>query len=277
MLGNVTCPCPRKYTAYHSAYNVNIGSHGGVALYVRNDTPQNHIAIQSALQATAVQIHLQRKYTICSLYLPPNEVFPSNEFKSLIQQLPYPFLILGDMNGRNPLWGDIISNQRGNCLASIIENESVGILNDGESMHFHVQTGTLSAIDLSICSDDCIIDFNWKVMDDRFTSDHFPIVISGSSSPPSPRLPKWNICKADWKTFEEHSSIDASADDFPLIDDALDFFNTIMFSAGIQSIPRTSGMFIRRPVPWWSSKCHEAHRTMRSSFTRYRRHKCEYY
>ena len=277
MLGNVSCPCPREYNAYHSAYDIDRGSHGGVALYVRGDTPHNHFVLQSTLQATAVQIHLQKKYTICSIYLPPNEVFPINEFKTLIQQLPRPFLVLGDMNGRNPLWGDIISNQRGNCLASIIENESVGILNNGESTHFHVQTGTLSSIDLSICSDDCIIDFNWKIINDRFTSDHFPIVIGGSSSPPSPRLPKWSIHKADWKAFQEHSSIDESADDFPSIDDALDFFNTIMFSAGLQSIPRTSGIFIRRPVPWWSSKCHEAHRTMRSSFTRYRRRKCEYY
>ena len=277
MLGNSPCLCPREYTAYHSPYDVNIGSHGGVALYVRADTPHNHYVIQSPLQAVAVQVHLERKYTLCSIYLPPNEAFPRDEFKSLIQQLPRPFLILGDMNSRSPLWGDVITNQRGNCLSSIIEGESVGVLNTGESTHFHVQTGTLSAIDLSISSDDCTIDFGWKVINDRFTSDHFPIIVTTSTGPPSPRLPRWNTRRADWTTFREESSIDDSADDFPSIDDAIDFLVTILFSAGLQSIPRCSGIFKRRPVPWWTDKCYEAHRTMRAAFTRYRRRRCEYY
>ena len=277
MLGNFSCPSPREYTVHHTPYNANIGSHGGAALYVRADTPHNYLSLQSTLQAVAVQVHLEKKYTICSLYLPPNEAFPSDEIKSLIQQLPRPFLILGDMNSRNPLWGDVIANRRGNCLSSIIGSESVSVLNTGESTHFHVQTGTLSAIDLSISSDDCTIDFNWHVMNDRFTSDHFPIVVTTSSSPPSSRLPKWNLRRADWVTFREESSISDTADNFPSVNDALDFLITILFAAGLQSIPRSSGIFKRRPVPWWSDKCHEAHRTMRAAFTRYRRRMCQYF
>ena len=75
------------------------------------------------------------------------------------------------------MWGDTVSNSRGNVIYPFIEDQELAIINTGEPTHFHVQTGTFSAIDLSICSPDCFLDFYWKVMDDGFGSDHFPIVI----------------------------------------------------------------------------------------------------
>ena len=276
-MGNSKVPCPREYIPHHSLYNPQNGNHGGVALYIRHDTPHTILDLQSPLQAVAVQVHLVRRYTICSLYLPPNDVFPTDDLKALIHQLPQPFLILGDMNGRNPLWGDIIRNQRGDMLCSIIESEDVGVLNTGEPTHFHIQTGTLSAIDLSVCSENAIMDFSWRVIDDRHTSDHFPIVIELAQSPPAPRLPKWNLDKADWGKYREYCSIDAVAEEFSSIDDAIELLNTTMFSAGLQSIPRTTGQFNRRPVPWWTNECRVAHRTFRAATTRYRRHRCDNY
>ena len=277
MLGNANIPCPKDYLAYHSPVGHNNGSNGGAMIYIRHDIPHNQFLLQSSLQVVAVQIYLQRKYTVCSLYLPPNNTFPEDEFKSILNQLPKPFLILGDMNGRNHLWGDLINNQRGRNLCSIIENENLGVLNTGEATHFHVQTCTLSAIDLSLCSDDSIIDFSWRVVDDRYTSDHFPIILETSQSTPDSRLPRWNMEKAQWSLFQEHCLIEATADEFQIIDDAIELLNTTFYSAGLQSIPRTSGSFKRKPVPWWNKECAVALRTMRASFTRYKRHNSEYY
>ena len=277
MLGNSIFPCPKEYVAYHSPQGQNIGSHGGSLIYIRHDTPHNQFQLHSPLQAVAVQIFLQRKYTVCSLYLPPGQVFPDNDLKSLISQLPEPFLILGDMNGRNPLWGDLVSNQRGNHLCSVIESENLAVLNTGEPTHFHVQTGTLSAIDLSICDESSMIDFNWRVIDDRHTSDHFPIIVDISQSPPDPRMPRWNLEKARWNEFKDLSIIDADVDEFSTIDDAIDLLNVTFYSAGLQSIPRTTGSFRRKPVPWWNKECSQAHRTMRAATTRYRRRRCPYY
>ena len=276
-MGNTNVPCPKEYIVYHSPHHVAQGTHGGTLLYVRHDIPQSHFNLQSPLQAAAVQIHLQRRYTVVSLYLSPNEAFNTDDLKSLIHQLPQPFLILGDFNGRHPLWGDIITNPRGNQLSTIIENESVGLLNSGEPTHFHIQTGSLTAIDLSICSEDAMLDFDWRVMDDRHTSDHFPIIMNLAQSPPAPRLPKWNMKKADWVNYRKLSSITADAEEFPSVDEAIELLNTTLFAAGLQSITRTSGVYKRRPLPWWNNKCRDAHRTMRASYTRYRRHKCDYY
>ena len=271
MLSGTFIPCPKEYLAYHSPLDQNAGSHGGALIYMRHDIPHNQLQLQSPLQAVAVQIFLQRKYTICSLYLPPAQVFPTDDFKALISQLPKPFLIMGDMNGRNPLWGDLINNQRGNHLCSIIESENLSVLNTGEPTHFHVQTGTLSAIDLSLCDASSIIDFNWRVVDDRYTSDHFPILIGISQSPPEPREPKWNLEKAHWNKFQDLCIIEADVDEFPTIDEAIDLLNVTFYSAGLQSIPRTTGSFKRKPVPWWNRECGQTHRTMRAAYTRCKR------
>lgn len=277
MLGNSNIPCPKEYIPCHSEFIPENRNHGGAMLMIRHDIPHVMFSLQTRLQAVAVQIYLDRRYTVCSLYLPPGIPFPVDDFNDLVNQLPTPFLILGDMNARNPRWGDILCNQRGNQLASVVDNLDLGILNTGEPTHFHVQTGTLSAIDLTICSNDAILDFNWGVMDDRYTSDHFPIIVSVAQSPPVSRLPKWNIEKAKWKIFMQNSSIDAVAEEFPLIDDAIEFLNTTLFTAGLLSVPRTTGNFARRPVPWWNRECKIAHKAMRAAKTRYRRHKCDYY
>ena len=94
--------------------------------------------MQTPQQAVAVQIDLNKRYTICSLYLPPNDLVQHEVIVDLINQLPQPFLLLGDMNSRHPLWGDVLANTRGNLLASIIEGEDVGLLNTGEPTHFHI-------------------------------------------------------------------------------------------------------------------------------------------
>ena len=277
VLGDTISPCNTDYKVYSLPYNPIRGHHGGASIYVRHDVPHTQYMIQSPLQIVAVRLFLQRHYTVCSIYLPPNDYIQDIEITTLLRQLPRPFLLLGDFNGRHPLWGDITTNNRGNILSTVIEREDVGLLNTGEPTHFHIQTGTLTAIDLSLCSDDTLLDFDWNVLDDRHTSDHFPIIIRCASSPPVPRIPKWNIRKADWVLYRNRSSVDASADEFASIDEAVEFLNTSLYSAALQSIPRTTGHFQRKPLPWWNIDCHRAHRTMRASYTRYRGHKCDHY
>ena len=68
---NANTPCPREYVQYRTPYNPDIGSHGGCLMYIRCDVPQIPINLNTPLQAIATQIVLNRKYTVCSLYLPP--------------------------------------------------------------------------------------------------------------------------------------------------------------------------------------------------------------
>ena len=48
-----------------------------------------------------------------------------------------------------------------------------------------------------------------------------------------------------------------------------------MYSAGIQSIPRSSGLFKHRPVPWWCEELRHLHRATRTALTRLRKHRNE--
>ena len=268
-------PCPRGYKSYRTPFNPAVGCHGGSLLYVRHDIPQVVVELRTSLQAVAVVVDIGRRYTICSIYLPPNDDISYDDLVELIHQLPQPFLLLGDTNSRHPMWGDVLANTKGNLIASLIENEDVGLLNTGEPTHFHVQTGTLSCIDISLASSNCLMDFDWGTVDDWHSSDHAPIVINNGSDPPLFRSPKWILERADWSKFEELSDIEGDADEFQTVDDAIDLLNGTLHTAGINSIPKSSGIYRRRPVPWWSKELQILHRLTRASLTRCRRHRTE--
>ena len=273
MLDNNT-PCPREYISHRTPYSPEIGSHGGCLIYVRQDQSYIPINLDSNLQATAVQVDLGRKYTICSLYLPPNNPVTYEELINLIRQLPRPFILMGDMNGRHPLWGDITSNVKGNLISSVIENEDLGVMNTGEPTHYHVQTGTLSCLDLSLGSSDCLLDFSWRTTD-WYSSDHIPIILSLNNDAPKQGSPRWLLDKANWSLFKELSKIEVNVEDIPSVDEAMDVLNGTLHSAGVDSIPKTTGSFHRRPVPWWTDELKILHRATRTTLTRCRRHRTE--
>ena len=120
MIGDKKNPCPRNYVCYHSEYDPARGSHGGCAIYVRYDIAHSVIDIQTSLQAVVVQLHLDRKYTICSIYLPPSSAVSQAQLSNLSHQLQSPFVLVGDMNGRHHSWGDIVTDSRGKIIQSFI-------------------------------------------------------------------------------------------------------------------------------------------------------------
>ena len=46
----------------------NRRNHGGVAIYIHQDTPFSNITLSTSIQAVAATIHLKRKFTICNIY-----------------------------------------------------------------------------------------------------------------------------------------------------------------------------------------------------------------
>ena len=88
MIGDAEIPHPKDYSSYATDFDPTRGHHGGCALFVRHDVPHTHISLQTSLQAVAVQIHIKKKYTILSLYLPPNTQVIEKDLSDLFQQLP---------------------------------------------------------------------------------------------------------------------------------------------------------------------------------------------
>ncbi len=88
-------------------------------------------------------------------------------------------------------------------LASLVDNEELGIFNSGEMTRFHSQPGVFTAIDLSLCSSTVLLNFNWKVLPDLHGSDHFPIILTSDEGETSTSLTRWKIERADWQLFTQ--------------------------------------------------------------------------
>ncbi|GBN50400.1 hypothetical protein AVEN_224438-1 [Araneus ventricosus] len=98
---------------------------GGVALLISNSFPSSPLTLNTSLQAIAVQIHTHSLITVCSLYLPPNTPVDQVRLNNLVSQLPEPFIILGDMNGHSPLWGNPNTNTRGLQIEKLLNDHNL--------------------------------------------------------------------------------------------------------------------------------------------------------
>ena len=96
---------PIHFRRKFSIHKKNRTAHGGgVALMINTNIRHTKLNIATNLEAVAATIHYHNQnITVCSMYLPPEEPFPENEFKTFISNLPQPFLILGDTNTKHSL------------------------------------------------------------------------------------------------------------------------------------------------------------------------------
>ena len=177
-----TCYPPSQYKIVHSTRARNDNHERGAAILIHNKINYEITPLNTNLQAIAISVHLNRKFTICSLYLPHHHI-QEQEIQSLIDQLPSPFILLGDANARHPLWGGNEENPRGRAFENIILNSPISLLNDGSPTHYHIQTNSYTSIDLSICSSQIVEDLQYEVLDSRHTSDHYPIKITWNDPP----------------------------------------------------------------------------------------------
>ena len=58
---------------------------------------------------------------VCNIYLPPSLEVNFSDLEHLIEQLPAPFVLVGDLNAHSPLWGDVRQDSRGQIVEKIIK------------------------------------------------------------------------------------------------------------------------------------------------------------
>ena len=69
---------------------------------VKSSVPHSQFDLNTNLQAVAVHVILsKKKVTICSIYLPPSDTLSKNSLLNLTDQLPHPFILVGDFNGHS--------------------------------------------------------------------------------------------------------------------------------------------------------------------------------
>ena len=111
MIRTANIHSPSGYSIIHQPSDPDDGHTRGVAILVNKNVHHEVINLNTNLQALAVRITIHKTYTICTLYLPHQNV-RKQDIQNLINQLPQPFLLLGDMNAHSPTWGSSSENER---------------------------------------------------------------------------------------------------------------------------------------------------------------------
>lgn len=250
----------------HSCYYTSTeNGSGGVGIIVKNSFLQRQISINTDLQAVAVSVTIDKKaYTLCSLYIPPSSYLDQSQLDDLKDQLPSPYIIMGDFNAHNPMWSSSYTNSKGTILQNFIVENDLILFNNKYPTHYDDYHQSSSLIDLTICQPSVFLDFNCNVFENGHDSDHYPIqlIYNGEEPPEKERLPRWNFKKADWKKFKNLCK-DTLIDDLFTNSDVMEVykndkmrvFNENLLNVASESIPLTSTKITKKPKPWFDEEC----------------------
>ena len=167
----------KGYNMYSTFSKVDERAAGGSSIFVKDNVIHSTVQLTTDLQAVAIRLSLDKTITLCSIYIPPNSIIDKAKLKNLTDQLPSPFILMGDFNAHNPLWGSKTHNAKGKIIEDFVSQEGLCIFNDGSNTYLHPGNGSYSSIDITICDPSLLLDYSWRVHDDLCGSDHFPIVL----------------------------------------------------------------------------------------------------
>ena len=243
-----------NYKSYikNKPFSQGINACGGVMTLVNSNLHSLNFQLNTNLQAIAVKLYYPFEFIICNLYVDHNissQIF-KDELESLISQLGHSFILTGDFNSHNILWGSHKTDRRGNIIKEITESHSLTILN--EKLPTHIATnGRLTSIDLTICTQNLVSFTDWTVLDDLHGSDHFPLLISFpfAQHTQTNRL-TYNIKKADWNKFKRHLNFE-NINTTNINNMEKDFTERIIQAAN-KSIPVIKPFRGKRKLPFWN-------------------------
>lgn len=263
----------RRYNIFRKDRVQTARASGGVAIIVPLTVPARGISLVTDLEAVAVQICLDQITTVCSLYLPPSVAVAQRDFEKLCDQLPQPFLILGDFNAHNAMWGSGKIDSRGKMLERVLFSRSICLLNRGSPTYMISATQSFSAIDISLCSPSLFPSVDWKVDQNPRGSDHFPVILKfcGPDSMRS-RPPRWKLSEADWELFAKEADLESSSFNHLGVEEANKVITDTIINAAQLSIPQTKGNLPKRPKPWWTSECKETRKQQNRAWGIFRRY-----
>ena len=258
----------KGFNTYNHIHSDCLRASGGSSILVHSSCPQREIKLKTDLQAVAVSVTLEKEITLCSIYIPPSFALRPNHLNSLLQQLPSPFMLLGDFNGHNVLWGSKDNDPRGDLIEDVITQNDICLMNDKSNTFLDSGKGTLSALDLSLCHPSLYLDFDWSVCEDQHGSDHFPIVIESIKTLEEDHNPKWKLNKANWDLF--HTLCDESLTTTSLSDstDRIADFTSSLIDISEKCIPKTSTN-PKKSNPWYNDDCKEAIKQRKETLSRF--------
>lgn len=136
--------------------------------------------------------------TVVSIYIPPSAPLPQQSIRDIFRDLQPPFLVAGDINAHNTLWGSRRTDSRGKAWWDVVDTLKLSLLNDG-SPTFLRRDYTTDVLDVSICSPDVSRTFSWAPDVDARGSDHLPTYLAWDryASKPSGK----RVTLTNWAAF----------------------------------------------------------------------------
>ena len=245
---------------------------GGCSIFVKKGVPHEPVDVDTDLQVATVKVSLHRTFTICCIYISPSCTVAQKQLDNLVNQLPQPFLLVGDFNAHNELWGSYKCDSLGEKVETVLDSPDICLLNRGTATYLHPATGSQTAIDLSLCSTSIFLDFAWQVHEDLCGSDHYPIFIDINKSMPKDNVPRWIIKKADWTKFRATCEQEINNAHFDKVGNKFPVFIEKLNVIAAQCIPKSPGQSTGGFKPWYNDECKKAIKTRLEALDRCRQH-----
>ena len=267
----------KGYKSYLNSVKINDDekAHGGVGIFAKNHLSSYQITLNTKLQAVAASVKIRQRITICSLYLPPGDGWMNlnemkTEIQNLINQLPKPFLLLGDINAHHPLWFDQRpQDKRGEMLVDLIADNDVGLLDRNKPTCLWKVDKSYSHIDLSLCSSDLLELFHWDTHNEPMNSDHFPVLLKCNERMIEKRPERWLLNKADWNKFKNEAKLPHSFENDVSVDEAATQVEETITEAAKSAIPKSKGVRGSKKPAWWNNDCQIAIQRRKATFKRF--------
>ena len=92
---------------------------GGNTIILNIRCPSRQIQLKTKLHTIAVSFTMHRIISICSIIIPPRAKIEQIDLDEIVNHLPSPYLLLGDINGHNVIWCSDDVNDRGRIIEKI--------------------------------------------------------------------------------------------------------------------------------------------------------------
>lgn len=232
-------------------YKTIISAQGKAAILVKEGFYYEEIDLNSNLEAVCIKLKLKKLISLISIYLPPTERIVRADLNNLLSNLNGNFIITGDFNAKNYLWGAETTNSRGRVIEQFCTENNLFIANNGQHTHVPDILGHhFSAIDLTITNPALYVDIDWSVNDQPLGSDHLPIFISCKLKCEKPvKRERYIFEKADWTKFNNECDlnlINFNQNSEEILNQIIDKIK----SAADNNIPKTKCKEIKKIVPW---------------------------
>ena len=139
-------------------------------------------------------------------------------------------------------------------LVDLFSEMDLCILNDGSLTYIHPATGSISALDLSICGPSLVLDYEWNIHEDLCGSVHFPVILTSNAVEEDAAPNRWNFKKADWLCFQAQCSSELTEEAVMSAEDPAGQF-TDLIQAADKAIPKTCFLKKLPKVPWFNDSC----------------------